>query len=299
MILKYFLFSLLFSLSLFGKSNFGAIITGSKSGTYIQFGQEISDVFKKYDANLEVIPSNGSLENLDALMGKNDKLRAKWAIVQNDALECYNLIHAQKTNKDIKNSIKTILPLYNEHIHVFSKKGKAISFKQGTTLRVGVSSKTSGSNITAMIIEKAYGVTFKYKYINYKMGMKYLHENKLDIYIDVLSLPNKRYPNLKSFELIQLPKNTKMDTKYTKATFSNKHYKWIKKDVSGYKVPSVLITNRLDKKFNQTVGIFVKIIINNYNKLIKNGHPKWQEAYKNRFTTIKNMHPEAYKILHK
>jgi len=300
MLFKYIVFTLFIVSSLLGKSNFGAIATGSTTGTYIQIGKDLSTVFKEYNSVLEVIPTKGSKSNLDALTGKNEHARAKWAIVQSDTLDYYNFLHFKSTKKDVTGLIKTILPMYSEHIHMFIKKGneKKISFKKGSTIIVGVPSKTSGSHITANLLENAYGVTFSYRYINYKKAMHYLKTEKIDIYMDVISLPAKKYTNIKGISLLQLPKNNLMNKRYIRATFNKNNYKWLDKDVIGYKVPSVLVTNRVDKKYNQTVGVFIKVILNNYKDLIKNGHPKWKEAYRNKFLKVNNMHPVAYKILH-
>lgn len=299
MILKYFIIIALIAISLFAKSNFGAIATGSNTGTYIQLGKDISNLLRNYNSYLEVIPTKGSIENLDALAGKNDKLRAKWGIVQNDALSYYEFLHFKRTKQDITDAIKVVLPLYNEDIHIFAKKNKNISFEKGSTLKVGIPSKVSGSKITARMIEKAYGITFQYRYINYQTGLSYLKKDKLDIYIDVISLPAKKYENIRGIKLVQLPQNDNMNKKYIASRITNKDYKWQEKSVSGYQVPSVIVTNRVEKKYNQTVGVFLKILLKNYSNLIKNGHYKWNEAYNNRFNAMNNMHPVSLKILQK
>ena len=299
MLFKFTVVSLFLSISLLGNSSFGAISTGQKTGTYFKIGNDISTVFKKYKATLKVIPSKGSIENLDALTGKNEKSGAKWAIIQNDALNYYKFLHFKKTKEEITNKIKTVLPLYNEHIHIFAKKGKKINFKKGAVLKVGISSETSGSYITAKILENAYKVNFQYNYVNLKTAFEYLQEDKLDIVIDLISYPYKSFKDLKDVTLVNLPKNKLMNKNYIRAKFSKVRYPWLEKDIHSYKVPSVLVTNRVDKKYDQTVGIFLKIILNNYKALIKYAHPKWKEGYRTKTLEVDNMHPVAYKILHR
>ena len=299
MFLRYIIISMFFTIGLLGNSSFGSIVSGSKTGTYYKVANDISTIFKKYKANLNVIPTKGSVDNLNALTGKNEHARATWAIVQSDALDYYSFLHFKSTKKEVTDIVKTILPLYTEHIHIFAKKGKKIEFKKGTTLRVGVSSKTSGSNITANLIENAYKVNFKYRYVNFKTALKYLQNDKLDIIINVISYPNANFQKLKNVSLVNLPQNKIMNKKYIRSKFSKARYTWLKKDVHSYKVPSVLITNRVGKKYNQTVGIYLKIILNNYKSLIKYGHPVWREAYRNRTLKVNNMHPVAFQILHK
>ena len=164
---------------------------------------------------------------------------------------------------------------------------------------MGISSKTSGSDITANLLENAYKVNFQYRYVNFKTSLKLLQEDKLDIVINVISYPNTNFKELKNITLIALPQNKIMNKRYLRAKFSKARYPWLQKDVHSYKVPSILVTNRVDKKYNQTVGIYLKIILNNYKSLIKYGHPIWREAYRNRTMKIDNMHPVAYQIIHK
>lgn len=297
MLFRFLLLSLLTTLTIYANSSFGTIATGSQNGTYLKIGTDLATVFEKYKAKLKILTSEGSTDNLDLLTGKKQYKNVKWAIVQNDALSYYDFTHFKDTREELKNKVKTILPLYSEHIHILKKKGSKHSFKKGSVLRVGISSKASGSNITANLIENIYKVNFKYSYLDTKKALQQLQEGKLDIIIDVISFPSKKFKNLKNVELVQLPNNKKMNKKYLKTQFTKSTYPWLTKDISGYKVPSVIVTDRVEKKYNQTVGIFLKIILNNYQALTKYGHPKWKEAYKNRTLKLKNMHPVAFRIL--
>jgi TRAP-type uncharacterized transport system substrate-binding protein len=46
----------------------GAIVTGSPGGTYFRLGQEIADLARRFGVTLEVVPSQGGLENVEALI---------------------------------------------------------------------------------------------------------------------------------------------------------------------------------------------------------------------------------------
>lgn len=290
-------FILFCSVFLYANSTFGSIATGSKKGTYIQIGKDISKLFKKYKANLNVLESQGSLSNLETLVGKNVTRKANWAIVQNDALDYYRFLHFKDTKEDLKKKVKTILPLYGEYIHIFSKKGNHIKFQRGDYLKVGISSRKSGTAITANILESAYGVRFKYVYAGFQEAKKYLKDGVIDIYIDVIAAPSKKYQNLKGITLVSLPINNKLQKTYIRTTISPKQYKWLSKPVEGYKVPSVIITNLVKPSQAQTVGVFLKIILTNYNFLLHKGNLKWKEAYRNRKLELENMHPTAKRIL--
>lgn len=299
MLFRSLFFILLSSLYLYANSTFGSIATGSKHGTYIQIGKDISKIFKKYKANLTVLESHGSLSNLDTLVGKDVTHKANWAIVQNDALDYYRFLYFKDTRKNLQKRIKTLLPLYSEFIHIFSKKGNHIQFQRGGFLKVGISSRKSGAAITANILESTYGVRFKYVYAGFDKAQRYLKDGVIDIYIDVIAAPSKKYKNLQGLDLVSLPKTNKLHKTYIRTTLSKKEYKWLDKPVTGYAVPSVIITNLVKPSQDQTVGVFLKIILTNYPYLIKHGNPKWKESYRNRKFQLENMHPIAKRILSK
>ncbi len=297
MFFRNLIFVLFCTAAIYANSYFGAIATGSNTGTYIKIGNDLSATFKKYKADLPVLSSKGSLENLDILVGQNKSKKASWAIVQNDALDFYRFSHFKNTREDLKEKIKVILPLYSEHIHLFSKKGNNIKFQRGGFLKVGVSSRKSGAAITAHILEKAYGIRFKYVFTGFNEAKKYLRDGILDLYIDVIALPSDKYKNITGLDLVELPKNDTLSRSYIPTSFSQKQYKWLNRSIKGYKVPSAIVTNLVKEKYNQSIEIFLKIVLKNYTQLIKQGNPKWREAYKNKTLELDNMHPIAQKLL--
>jgi TRAP transporter TAXI family solute receptor len=298
-IFKLFVIFLLPSSFLYANSTFGTIATGSQKGTYIQIGDDISKLFKQYKADLKVLSTKGSIENLEILTGLNPTQKASWAIVQNDALDYFRFLYFKDTREDVKKKIKTLMPLYGEHIHIFKKKGENIEFLRGGFLKVGVSSKKSGAAITANILENNFGTRFKYVYTSFDNAKEYLKEGVIDIYIDVIAMPSKKYTDLQGLDLVELPHNKLLSKTYIPTHFTPDTYKWLDKKIAGYEVPSILVTNLVDPKFDQTVGVFVKIILKNYQNLLQSGHPKWEEAYKNRTFKPENLHPSAQKILPK
>ena len=304
--IKYLILTMMIISSSFAaKSTFGTIATASKNGTYIKIGNDISKVFEKYNAELKVLETGGSVENIDILLGKEKEKQASWAIVQADALKDYEFTYFTDSHyeDELYNKLKIVLPLYSEHIHIIAKKGngKNISFKQGSVLKVGIMGETSGSRISARIIEHAYGINFKYNYFSFKEALKALKDEKIDIIIDVISLPNDKYKKQNDLELVNLPKNKTMDSWYQKTVFDKSQYKWLEKNIQGYKVPSVIITNKVATTNDKFVEIFLKIILKEYKTLMLNGHPKWKEAYKNLkyIYNEKFTHPMALKVIHR
>ena len=61
------------------------LITGGEKGTYYQFGLNIKELAKRGGINLNVYPSQGSIENIYAVF-KRKQPQTQMGIVQADAL---------------------------------------------------------------------------------------------------------------------------------------------------------------------------------------------------------------------
>lgn len=263
------LFTLVFNICLFS-ADFGALLTGSKNGTYIKMGEDIKNIVAKYNIDLNITETKGSLDNLDFLSGVIKQKKTFWGIVQKDAY-CY---HKHKAKRD--KEIKMVLPLYNEEIHVFIKEGEKIDFNKRKDFTVGVFSRDSGSYVTARYLETSYHLNFKYVFMDINSAVDFLKDDSMDMYISVIGKPSTKFFGLKGLELLELPKNVLIDTLYKKTKVTKNDYKWVKEDKFVYSVPSVLVTNIINPKYNFAIEKMIKIIVKNRNELISNGHQKWR-----------------------
>src|SRR6188768_1075548 len=94
------------------------IATGPSDGSYFQIAQDIKNVAAKENIDLQVMPTKGSIENIQLLgSGKVDL-----AIVQLDALRFVSDVVKHQQGLDLFDSIKVIMNLYPEEIHVLSSK---------------------------------------------------------------------------------------------------------------------------------------------------------------------------------
>src|SRR6187551_1527451 len=83
------------------------IATGSSDGSYFQIAQDIKNVAGKENIDIQVMPTKGSLENIQLLgAGKVDL-----AIVQLDALRLVADVLKQQKGLDLLDDIKVILNL--------------------------------------------------------------------------------------------------------------------------------------------------------------------------------------------
>ncbi|NJN45392.1 MAG: hypothetical protein HC808_01645 [Candidatus Competibacteraceae bacterium] len=71
------------------------MVTGSKTGTYYQFGQDIAEVAKPKGVNILVKESKGSIDNIKRL---NSRENAAFGIVQSDVLGFWNARKVRKCN---------------------------------------------------------------------------------------------------------------------------------------------------------------------------------------------------------
>src|ERR1041384_4790931 len=94
------------------------IATGPSDGSYFQIAQDIKNVAAKEGIEIQVMPTKCSIENIQLLgAGKVDL-----AIVQLDALRFVSDVLKQQRDLDLFDSIKVVLNLYPEEIHVLSNK---------------------------------------------------------------------------------------------------------------------------------------------------------------------------------
>ncbi|MFT5258837.1 MAG: TRAP transporter TAXI family solute receptor [Saprospiraceae bacterium] len=120
------------------------ILTGTKTGTYIQFGQNIAEMSKREGLNINVVPTEGSVENIQRLI---DNENAGMAIVQSDVLRYLKNSKDPELNS-IAEKIRLIFPFYNEEVHILANKS-ITSFDQLNGKRVAVGSTGSGTRLTA------------------------------------------------------------------------------------------------------------------------------------------------------
>lgn len=131
------------------------MITGSKKGTYFQFGLNMMEVARKYGFDLHVYNSRGSVENVYAVY-KRPKIQM--GIVQSDVLAFVLKVKTNKTLKHIERKTKMVFPLYNEEVHLLGKTG-IYSFDdlEGKTIAIG--KEGSGSYMTSRLLFEVSGIT--------------------------------------------------------------------------------------------------------------------------------------------
>jgi len=254
----------------------GSIATASKTGTYYKLGKDISTILSEYNIKLTAINTEGSFENLSILDGHDVKHKKTFfAIVQKDALSYYNYTLRGSGEKRIYEKLPVILSLGTEQIHIFTSKNNNFNLEMKNNFKVYCGDSEGGSCISAQYIEKAYGYKFTYIKSNKLTAKEKVKNGSIDLYISVTQAPASKFEIIKDLKLLKLPKNSIMDTMYTKKTIDYNTYNWIEDDIEIYSVPKVLITSLYQEKYDVVIDSIVKVILLNKDKLEENYPIRW------------------------
>lgn len=276
------------------------ITTGGKTGTYYQIGLNLA----KYVApdaciKLDVLNSNGSLDNVYKLRSaKYPKI--KFAIVQNDVLgELKKRATAGDSKaKDLVENLRVIKTLYNEEIHIISKKGSGVNtFSDLKGKIISVGPQKSGTAMTSLLLYKdLFGQTLeRYKFQKFSDALKSLEKGEVDAIVKVAGQPvgglKFNTDAAKFIHLLSYDKgNNKHNpvTTYYDAKIKNSSYKWIDHDIQTLSTKSYIITFNYKnqptkgniKRFTEEINRHLVSLQNKATKDPNTPHLKWKEVSK-------------------
>jgi TRAP transporter TAXI family solute receptor len=150
------------------------IATGPSDGTYIQIARDIQKVAQKDGIRVEVLATQGSSDNMVLLGDKKVDL----AIAQIDALGFFaKVMKPQGIN--VFESIRVVLNLYPEEIHVLTNNSAINSFLQLQGKRVSFGPKNGGSALTGEVLLETYGMKVENSYLDPRDALEALRKNSL------------------------------------------------------------------------------------------------------------------------
>ncbi len=268
------------------------MVTGAKTGTYLQFGKDIAAVSKKSGVHVLVSPSKGSIDNIKRMMSREN---AAFAIVQSDVLGYLRKSSNPKFRRAAKR-LRLIFPFYNEEVHLFArKKIQTLNDLQGKTVVVGP--KSSGTNMTAWNILKITGVE-PAKRLNLAIneGIKLVLKNKADAVFVVAGKPRPGFSNLFNTpkESVQamlqqvhfVPLNDPaLLTEYERSDLSLQDYSFIQTNVPTIAVKALLVSFDFSsaktpyyRQRCQQLNRIANAIRQNINTLKLKHHKKWNQV---------------------
>lgn len=269
------------------------IVTGSVTGTYIKFGQDMANATEGTGLSLLVKESQGSLANIRRLISTEN---AAAGIVQSDVLGFLTRSTDPQMQR-VANRLRLIFPFYNEEVHLYARKDIK-SFADLRGKRVVVGSKGSGNWLTStnllhmMQVEPAERLN-----MNPAAGATAVLTGDADAMFYVAGKPVKLFTNIE--ELKDNPKyrelakdvhmvpldEPKMLDEYLAASLGPADYSWLEEETPTIAVKAILVsfdfsskkTSYYTRRCNE-LKILSGAIRSNIDRLRKSGHPKWNEV---------------------
>lgn len=271
------------------------VITGNPQFTYYKIGLDLAKyIAPEAGINLEVLPSQGSIQNIVEL---RDTPGVKFAIVQHDVYQKYRDYASQGDKEALRliEPLRVIFPLYFEEVHFLARSNLNIQFiHEIENKKINIGPENSGTALTASTIYKRM---FNHELPpeqmftdDYDVALKKLADQQIDVVIMVGGQP---IPRLLSFkrEASELVKLLELDTTnpieaitniYYSNTIKRTNYEWMEKDVLTLAVKAYLITYNYPQKFNQDyLRSFARSLGKNLSGLENHTdtHPKWKEVF--------------------
>ncbi|MDX2441300.1 MAG: TAXI family TRAP transporter solute-binding subunit [Desulfobacterales bacterium] len=254
------------------------MMTGSKKGTYFQFGLNMMELGKKYGFDLHVYNSRGSVENVYAVY---QRPKTQMGIVQSDVLAFVLKVKSNKTLKHIAKKTKMIFPLYNEEIHLLGKNTiQSFDGLEGKTVAIG--KEGSGSYMTSKLLFEVSGVFPKELVpLGTDKALSRLKNGSIDAMFYVAGFPVKLLSeNVSDNDGLHLvPITNKSITEfYPTALIPSNTYAWQPEQVHTVAVKAVLVSFDFRRNNCNYVGEFAGLVYENLDWLKQNGHPKWNSV---------------------
>jgi len=250
------------------------IATGPSDGTYIQIARDIQRISQKDGIKLEILPTKGSFENM-ILLGD---MKVDLAIAQIDALGFFAKV-MKPQGVDVFETIRVILNLYPEEVHVLTNNPSINSFFQLVGKRVSFGPKDGGSALTGEVLLETYGIKLDKSYLDPKDALERLKQKQLDAMVFVGGAPVPLFKNLGSgFRFVDLPREQSLEQTYTRKTLDRTMYDWTI-PAETYTVSSVLMgRDTKDQLYAQNIQKLILSILSNQTQLKASGHEKWKSS---------------------
>lgn len=250
------------------------IYTASVRGTYHRFGEDIeracSQIFK-----IQVIPSDGSLANINNLIVPQPIRGARFAFVQQDALTS-----VMGSDPEVRGLVQSVLPMYSEDISILTSRQSNIkTVSDLNAKRVSIGVVGSGVWFTAQNLQKQLGVRWIPIERSPDESILGVLTGDIDAMIMVTGHPFQLYqelgPLMKS--RIKLLDMSGLEVPgYEKTELREITYPWQDREVELLSTRSLLIAAR--DVPDKIIRELLSCIADNQDDLKRWGHPKWKEV---------------------
>lgn len=263
-----------------------SIMTGSPTGTYIQFGRDMQQLMAQCGQQMEVVESAGSLENF---LGVRQRPNTQFGIVQNDVLEYMQTFAGQDAAiaRTIQ-GVRIAFPLYEEEVHILAKSDIA-DFRGLDGRRVAIGVENSGTFLTASLMLSLAGLEPSEKLmIGQDEALNQLKAGTIDAFFYVAGAPAAIYTDGDidgaRFHLLPIADDT-LRSVYSPATIAANTYPFQPDPVDLVAVRAVLMTYEFEAQRNayhrnacNAVSDLSHLILTRLDDLKSDGHPKWRDV---------------------
>lgn len=260
------------------------IIAGEEEGLYYTLAEDLEKLASQHGIDLDVIPSSGSLQNIDELYRFSS---IPLAMSQLDVLAFMNTLGNDDAEiRQRYEALQLVLPLYQEKLHILAKKDlQTISDLNGKKVAIGVSG--SGTTLTSvMMLHSARVAPAELSSLETLKAIDALRKGELDAVFYVAGDPNKflmeEIASADNIHLIpvtirQVPNDLFFSKLYAPTTIPLGTYNWQDRPVETVAVQSALLT--VSTRDNCTaVGKFAKVVYDNLDWLKQNGNSNWKNV---------------------
>ncbi len=269
------------------------MVTGSQTGTYIKFGNDIAGVAKTIGLDIVVKDSKGSIDNIRRI---NSKENATFGIVQSDVLGFLSRSENAEMRR-VASRLRLIFPFYNEEVHMLANKNiKSFNDLQGKRIVVG--EQDSGTWLTATNLLQLAGVKpAQLLYVAPLQGVTAVLKGEADATFYVAGKPvtlftkvgnlvtNPEFaPLLGNVHFVPLA-DERLLREYQSARIGPADYEWLTEEVPTVAVKAVLMSFDFSSKQNpyfvqrcRQLSKLGQAIRANLGTLRQTGHPKWKEV---------------------
>ncbi len=254
------------------------LITGGEKGTYYQFGLNLQPLAKQHGITLTVYPSKGSIENVYAVYQRPG---IQMGIVQSDVLAFVARVQSDPVLKRIAKKTKLVFPLYNEEVHLLARRD-ITAFEDLADKRVAIGREGSGNYLTARLLFSLSEIAPREMVpIDTDEALAELKAGRIDAMFYVAGYPVKLFAEgvTEADGLGLVPITDKSVTEfYPSAEIPANAYAWQTRPVQTVAVKAALVSFDYRRRDCETVGKFARMLAQNLDWLVKNGHPKWKSV---------------------
>jgi uncharacterized protein len=264
-------------------ANTVSIVTGSPSGTYIQFAHDMSSVLDKMDGNMRImsILGKGSVQNVKDIL----HLRGvDMGIVQSDVMRYFS--DSGELGRDIQRRLVYITKLYNEELHIVAGPGfNKIEDLAGK--KVNFAESGSGTQFSAKIIFNLLKLKVDEVNVPQNDGLEQVKSGQIAATLFVAGRPATAVSRLAkdpAYKLLAVPYTRELENDYLPARLDSSDYPNLIPEgqrIETIAVGAVLAVFNWDRgndRYRRTVAFTEQLFQNLANFQKSPRHPKWKEV---------------------